>query len=769
MLRSLLTLLALCAGSLALAADTPTPGSVPLATLDGQPATLSAHAGKTATVVAFVSFECPVSNSYAAQLDELAKTNAEKGVAVVLVCPTDEKPEAVKKLSAGFKLSIPVLLDPKKQLAAALKAEITPEVFVLDAENKTLYRGRIDDAYSARLKKNPTVTSHDLADALATALAGKPVKVARTKAVGCPIDFDTKPGTGTVTYSKHVAPILNRHCVVCHRAGEVGPFSLTSYNAARRWADDIKEYTASRAMPPWMPAHGVAMRGERKMTAEEIATLAAWADGGAPEGDPKDAPKPPEFGDGWRHGKPDLILGPDEPFQLSGSGNDLFRVFVVPTGLTEDRWVIGYDVKPGNPRVVHHTLHFFDTTGQGRELEKKQKEKDKGRRLLDVGPGYTVGMGVGFVPPGRDSGEAPKFGGIGGWAPGQGPQFVPKGAGWLLPKGSDFLIQAHYHRNGQFATDRTRVGLYFARGPVEKPWQTLIVNGFRPWEKIPAGKADYAARGGVYLHTDAVLHNVLPHMHLRGKSVRVTMTPPDGGKPVVLVDIPAWDYRWQETYWFKEPITAKAGTRLEVSAVFDNSAENPNNPTRPPREVSYGEETTDEMLYVFFGATSTATPSKRIRTYGFPPTNVGPPVPGQMTPVLEGLVGTWDATTELKVAGRGITLKGKDVSELAFGGTYVRGLATNAADERGAIILITFDPAAKKYRMWMYDSLGTEVAWVGTHDEQAKEIRWTSDVSDGVKGAMTWKLADVGYTWEVTITSGGKTLMEMKGDHTKKK
>src|SRR4029077_4228041 len=133
----------------------------------------------------------------------------------------------------------------------------------------------------------------------------------------------------------------------------------------------------------------------------------------------------PDFGDGWRHGKPDLILTPGDDFRLAPNGDDLFRVFVVPTGLTEDKWVVGYDVKPGNPRVVHHTLHFFDTSGQGRDLEKKQQEKDKGVRLVDTGPGYNSGMGVGFVERARKKGEAPTFGGIGGWAPGQAPQFVP--------------------------------------------------------------------------------------------------------------------------------------------------------------------------------------------------------------------------------------------------------------------------------------------------------------------------------------------------------
>src|SRR5207253_3167493 len=184
-----------------------------------------------------------------------------------------------------------------------------------------------------------------------------------------------------------------------------------------------------------------------KLSAADIKTLAAWADADAPAGDPKDAPKPPEFGsDGWRLGKPDLIITPGDDFRLGGSGSDLFRVFVVPTKLAEDRWVVGYDVKPGNPRVVHHTLHFFDTSGQARELEQRQQQKDAADNPPDRGPGYTVSMGVGFVAQRPKSGDRPTFGGIGGWAPGQAPQFVPEGAGWLLPKGSDFIIQTHYHR-----------------------------------------------------------------------------------------------------------------------------------------------------------------------------------------------------------------------------------------------------------------------------------------------------------------------------------
>ena len=426
-------------------------------------------------------------------------------------------------------------------------------------------------------------------------------------------------------------------------------------------------------------------------------------------------------------------------------------MFVVPTGLTEDKWVIGYDVRPGNPRVVHHTLHYFDTLGKGRALEKQQPDKDKadeakGRLLADRGPGYTTGMGVGFASSGGKRG-APTFGGLGGWAPGQSPQFVPEGMGWLMPKGADFLIQTHYHRNGQPARDRTQVGLYFAKGPVEHPWQTIVVNGLRPDEKIPAGKADHLARGGFYLHTDAILHNVLPHMHLLGKTTKVTMTPPNG-KPVVLIEIPAWDYKWQETYWFKEPIHAKAGTKLEIEAVFDNSASNPNNPTHPPKDVTFGEQTTDEMLFGFFGATSAKTPWESIRTSAFPPPGIVEmvaPARGKLTPELERRLGQWDSSATVKILGSEEAKRtGRQTVEKAFGGTFLLfRTETGASSEEGGenYELATFDLDKNVYRLWTYTSQGAIFEWEGSWDDQTKSFTWSATLQGTMKGVLKWGLS----------------------------
>jgi hypothetical protein len=254
--------------------------------------------------------------------------------------------------------------------------------------------------------------------------------------------------------------------------------------------------------------------------------------------------------------------------------------------------------------VVHHALVYYDTTGKGRELSDREAKRAKKADSPDRGPGYSVSMGIGFLPNPEQfkPDRPPPVGGFGGWAPGQLPVVLPPGTGYVLPKGSDIILQDHYHRTGKPEADRTRIGLYFARKPVEKVFQNLTIGGMSPLTIIPAGRADYLAKGSRWLTTDATIHSVLPHMHLLGRRIKVTLTPP-GGPPTVLVAIDDWDYNWQETYWFKAPIKAKAGTRIDVEAVYDNSPANPNNPNRPPRMVFFGEETTNEMLYAFLGAT----------------------------------------------------------------------------------------------------------------------------------------------------------------------
>lgn len=598
----------------------PNLGSLSFRSADGKVHALKNLAGAKATVIVFLSFDCPMSNSYAKPLSDLAKEYETKGVKFVGVCPCDETAAQVAAKVKEYQIGFPMFKDDKLLAVACLDAKITPSVFVLDSKYAVRYNGMIDDAYSKRLVPNRAVSQRYLKDALDDLLVGKTVRVAKTDAIGCPIGKTTPKGDSMeVTYYKDVLPILQNRCQSCHRPGEVGPFSLMNYKQAVNWADDIKDYTQSRKMPPWKPQGGKEFAGERHLSDVENKTLAKWVDNGCPAGDAKQAPPERKFPDGWYLGKPDLILTLEDDFILGPTGKDQFRVFVMPTGLTEDKFVRAVEVRPGNPRIVHHALNFYDTTGSARKLQdEKQTAERKTRKPddVDVGPGYSAAMGLGFRAS-PTAAQGGKFGALSGWAPGILPKELPPGVGFYLPKGSDFVIQIHYHRNGKLEKDRTQIGLYFQKGPVDQPMAGMIVPGrFKPdpdakdarkklMGYIPAGDEHFVARGTITTDKDCVLRTITPHMHLLGKSVKITMTPP-GGKTETLIDIPEWDYNWQESYFFKDPVAVKAGTRFDIEAVFDNSAKNPNNPTSPPANVYFGEQTTNEMLFGFIGATKSS-------------------------------------------------------------------------------------------------------------------------------------------------------------------
>jgi mono/diheme cytochrome c family protein len=579
-------------------------------------------AGDKGTVVVFLSFDCPMSTSYTKSLSDLAKATAAKGIKFVGLCPCDEDASHVAKKAKEYEVGFPVFKDVQLAATDSLGATTTPQVFVLNAQNWVVYSGQIDDGYSKRLIRNKEVTQNYLNDAIGHVLAPKRAVPAKTEPIGCHIVRDAKRGTSTeVTYTKDVQAIIQNRCQGCHRPGEVGPFSLMTYKQAVNWADDIKDYTKSHKMPPWKATGGKQFDGDRRLSEKEIQTIAKWVDNGCPQGDVKDAPPEKKFPEGWQLGKPDLVLTSNDDFILGPTGKDLFRVFVMPTNLTEDKYVVAVEVRPGNAKVVHHTLNFFDTTGSARKLEEESREKLKanppGPDAVDVGPGFSSSMGIGFRPSPAQllSGKQP-VGALGGWAPGIMPKFMPEGTGFLLPAGSDFVMQMHYHRNGKREKDRTQVGLYFAKKPVEKPMLGLVAPGrFKTDAKpsaggvrfgglgyIPAGDSHFVARGGTVALEDCTLYTVLPHMHLLGKSVKITMTTPDG-KTEIIIDVADWDYNWQEQYILKEPIKVKSGTRFDIEAVFDNSASNPNNPSNPPIDVRFGEQTTNEMLFGFLGAT----------------------------------------------------------------------------------------------------------------------------------------------------------------------
>jgi len=572
--------------------------SVQFADATGKTLALGDLQGKKATVVVFLSFDCPVCTSYAEPLSDMAQAYAKRGVTFVAVSTGDDEDAAsAERHARQYKITFPCFADPTGKAAEAFGAEITPEVFVLDRNNVVRYRGRIDNAYYARLKRSPVTTRQDLQAALDELLAGKDVSMPLTKAVGCSLRRDAPEIVKTpskLTFYRDVLPVLQTNCQQCHRPGEIGPFPLMTYKDAVRWADDVKEFTETRKMPPWKPVEGVAFQNERRMSDHDIATIAAWVDGGMPEGNSSDAPPPRHFTEGWQLGEPDLILTPKEDFVLGPSGRDLFRCYSLPTNLSEDKYVVAIELKPGNARIVHHTLNYIDPDHAGHKLEEAWQAKEKDLKPTDVdrGPGYTVGMGVGFTPRGA----------LGGWAPGQLARELPQGYGYYLPKGADVVIQTHYHRDGLVEKDRVSIGLYFAKS--NRGMQRFkggVIRG--RFFAIPADNNHFLVTGSVPVEQNCTLYSVMPHMHLLGREIKVTLHPAEG-KPTTLIAINDWDYNWQETYLLKHPLALKVGDEIEVEAVYDNTAKNPNNPFSPPQLVTFGEQTTNEMCFVFLGATA---------------------------------------------------------------------------------------------------------------------------------------------------------------------
>ena len=408
--------------------------------------------------------------------------------------------------------------------------------------------------------------------------------------------FATAARAEDVTYCKQVAPILWKNCASCHRPGEIGPFSLLTYKDAKKRAEFIKEITQDRRMPPWKPEPGYGeFRDVRRLSAEDLHTLARWADAGAPEGDQKDLPVMPHFHDGWQLGTPDLVLTRPKTFKIYASGRDIYRNFVLKIPIDKDRTVAATEFRPGNRRVVHHALFFLDAWGQARRRDGE-----------DGQPGYTTFGGIGVLPSG----------GLGGWAPGATPRRLPEGTGMALAKGTDLVMQVHYHPDGKEETDLSSVGIYFTKKPA-----TTIVGGIAVRTRkldIPPGEKHCAVHAESQpLPADAKALAIFPHMHNLGREMKVTAYPPSGGE-VPMIWIRDWDFNWQGAYAFQQPMNLPKGTVIKVDAVYDNSSDNPKNPSDPPQPVHWGEQTTDEMcLLGMTVVTNSPADLKKIRAMNF--------------------------------------------------------------------------------------------------------------------------------------------------------
>jgi hypothetical protein len=373
------------------------------------------------------------------------------------------------------------------------------------------------------------------------------------------------------TYTKDVAAILQSKCQNCHRRHQVGPFALETYEQARKRSQDIAAVTEERSMPPWKPTAGVGprLKHDQSLTHAEIEVLAAWAEAGAPRGDPKDMPPPPKFAVGWKLGPPDVILEPSEGFSVAASGPDVYRCFVLPTNLARDRYLEAVDYAPGERAAVHHLIAYIDTTGRGRQLDAEAP-----------GPGYAAASG-----PGIAAAE------LSFWTAGSQPHRLHDGIGIHIPSQSDIVLQVHYHPNGKAGIDKTRVGLYFARKPVKQAlhWNNATSYNFQ----LPAGAKNVEVKASWYVPVDVEVLAVSPHMHLLGHDMHMSVRLPNG-RTENLIEIADWDPAWQTAYYFQKPIPLVAGSVVKVVAHFDNSA-HARNPNQPPKLVKFGPNADDEM------------------------------------------------------------------------------------------------------------------------------------------------------------------------------
>ena len=374
-----------------------------------------------------------------------------------------------------------------------------------------------------------------------------------------------------VTFNRDVAPIIFAHCTPCHRPGEAAPFNLLSYDDVRQRARQIVESTSHRLMPPWKPDPEFRhFEGERRLETEQIDTLREWVDEGAIEGDTRDRPPAPRFSDGWHLGKPDLVLTVPEEFTVPAEGADLFRNFVVPVPLKERKYVQAIEFRPGNGRVVHHARILLDETGGLR-----QRDHD------DPGPGFE-----GMDAPGAHFPEGHFL----GWAPGKMPR--REEVAWALQPRSDFIVQMHLKPTGRPETVKASIGLHFTdKAPTIHP--VLLRLGSRTID-IAAGDRSYVVTDSYTLPVAAKALSIYPHAHYLAREMTVVARMPDGDTERML-RISDWDFNWQDEYEYVEPVDLPKGTTLVMRFTYDNSAENPHNPSMPPKRVLSGPESRDEM------------------------------------------------------------------------------------------------------------------------------------------------------------------------------
>ena len=439
-----------------------------------------------------------------------------------------------------------------------------------------------------------------------------------TLAAGILMLTDTASAAGgkqKVTFNKDVAAILYKNCAECHKPNDIAPMSLISYKEVRPWARSIKEKVVRREMPPWSPdpKYGK-FRNDHRLSKKDIATIVAWVDGGAKEGNPKDLPPAPEFASGgWELGKPDEVFSMKEVFTVQPNQPDTIQTFIIPTNFKEDKWIQSAEVLPGNKKIVHHVIAFIQTPeiiAKFRSAEGQRRIGEMGKvfyrdgtlikakadaPIINDGCGDASGGSAFPRPSAAEGGDA--FGLLlAGYAPGKGLDVWPAGTAKKVAAGSMIVFQIHYSAfRGQFQhpeTDQTSIGLHFATAPPQHALNTIGIQNH--YFKIPAGATTHEVTACYTFDSDVKLASYMPHMHLRGKDMRYDVIYPDGRKKTLLW-VPKFSFNWQTMYYLKQPVTLPKGTKMIITAHYDNSAKNKYNPDAT-KDIRWGDPTYEEMM-----------------------------------------------------------------------------------------------------------------------------------------------------------------------------
>lgn len=516
------------------------------------------------SVIVFTGTECPLAKLYVPRLKSIQATYQAHGVSVILVdSNSQDSLLEMESYARRMELELPFLKDPGSELAKAFGATRTPEAFVIDGDLTLRYAGRIDDQYGVGVSR-PKPTRTEVVTAIEAVLQGDVIDVTRTESVGCLIGQPpTSSGDTTVTYANQIARLFQKHCIECHREGNIGPFSMESYDDVAGWADMINEVVQTGRMPPWNADESVGQfRNARRISSEERNLLATWVRNGAPQGDPSVLPEPDSYVEDWQLPRqPDAVIQmSQEPFRVPAEGVVEYKYFVVDPGFTEDKWVESAEVVPGDSSVVHHAIVFFRAP---------------------------------------DSDVADHLGWIGAYVPGQRVPELETGLARRVPKGSRLVFQMHYTPNGTPTDDITRVGLCFVDEESVRREVITIPSIERDFE-IPPGAKDHIVESSIRGFPEgSTMLGVAPHMHVRGKSFELSLDRGDAISQQAILRVPRYDFNWQHSYWLADPIDLRPSDEFRSICHFDNSDENLANPD-PEAYVTWGDQTFEEMAVTFF-------------------------------------------------------------------------------------------------------------------------------------------------------------------------